>query len=248
MGQDVTFRILGPLEVCRAGTVTPISGPKQRVILATLLLNAGTAVRNDTLVERLWDGRPPTCPQRALYVYVCRLRHELGGAVPIRTRSGGYLIEPAPGSLDVHRFTTLVSRARSVLRGAAGEALELLREAASLWRGPILPDVACLSLHEAEVPRLTEQFLDAVVQRFELELQLGQHREALADLTTLAAQYPMHERMQEQLMLALYRSGRRAEALARYRATSNLFRDELGLEPGAGMRALHSGILHETAT
>ncbi|MGN9914194.1 BTAD domain-containing putative transcriptional regulator [Phytohabitans sp. LJ34] len=244
MAADVRFRMLGDLEVQRDSELVVISATKLRIILASLLLRAGRVVPVSVLVDRLWDGAPPTDARAALQTYVARLRRLLGADVAIHNRSGGYVIEPPARSCDLHEFDELLEVARTALgRGDRAAALESLRAATALWRGPILLDVDSAALHRDEVPQVQERCLEAAERRFALELALGHHQAVVEELRALAGAYPYQEGLRTHLMRALYRSGRQAEALEVYRDVAALLRTELGLDPGPELRDLHQAIL-----
>ncbi|MDN3358162.1 transcriptional regulator [Actinomadura sp. DC4] len=223
----------------------PIQAPKQRIILACLLLEADHTVPISTLIDRLWEAAPPARAHTTLHVHIRRLRQTLGSAARIQTRPKGYLIDTTPAGTDVQTFDTLLRRARDT--AAPAETLPPLREAVELWRGPILADVPSESLHNEDVPRLTERCLEATEQLFSAELALGNHEGIVADLMALTARFPFRERLRGQLMLALYRGGRQADALEAYRSGARLLREELGLSPGDELNTLHEGILTGTA-
>ncbi|MEV6632517.1 BTAD domain-containing putative transcriptional regulator [Actinoplanes sp. NPDC051470] len=227
------------------GRTVDISAPKLRTILASLLLQPGEAVPVETLIDRLWDTTPPLRARAALQTYTARLRGILGGDGLVRTRAGGYAIELPPGSSDIQEFDTLLATARSAItRGDRQSGLEALREAARLWHGPILFNVESATLHREAVPGLLERCMEASERRFELELALGNHRIILEELRALTGAHPIREGMRAQLMRALYRSGRQAEALQVYRDTRAVLQAELGLDPGFELRSVQQEILH----
>jgi DNA-binding SARP family transcriptional activator len=235
----VDFKILGPLEVARDGRAIPIARIKERALLAVLLLSANEVVSTDRLVDRLWGGTPPPTAGKALQVCVSRLRKALG-AQAIVTRAPGYLLSVEPGELDLHRFEQLVAQAQ----GADSQhAAELLREALSLWRGAPLADVAYEAFAQMEIARLEELRFAALEQRIDVELALGRDQQLVGELEGLVGEYPLRERLRGQLMLALYRSGRQAEALAIYEDGRRLLDDELGLEPSESLKRLQRAIL-----
>jgi DNA-binding SARP family transcriptional activator len=247
----VDFRILGPLEVTINAQRVAVAAGKQRVLLATLLLSANRTVPVEELTERLWGGDPPRGPRGALHTYVTRLRQTLDphigdGVGPIRTSPAGYGIEVATAGLDLTRFRAMVAEARR-----AGEGGDLAAESAgltaalSLWRGPILSDVRSDSLHRDVVPSLTEEHLRTLERRHEVDLALGRHDRLVGELRALTGKHPYHERFWAQLMLALYRCGRVAEALEAYGEVSALLRNRLGVCPGPQIRALHTAILRD---
>jgi DNA-binding SARP family transcriptional activator len=244
------FRILGPLEVTTNARRVPIAAGKQRVLLATLLLSANQTVAIEELTERLWGGDPPRGPRGALHTYVTRLRQTLdphaGDAGPIRTSAAGYGIEVAATGLDLIRFRAMVSEAR-----AAGQDGDLTAESAgltaalALWRGPVLPDVRSDSLHRDVVPSLVEEHLRTLERRHEVDLALGRHDRLVGELRALTGKHPFHERFWGQLMVALYRCGRPAEALEAYGEMSASLRRRLGVCPGPEIRDLHTALLRD---
>jgi DNA-binding SARP family transcriptional activator len=210
------FRILGPLELWHEGGEVSLGGPKPRALLAVLLLHPNELVPADRLIEELWseDSRERAA---ALRVNVARLRKALPPGV-LTTRSPGYLVRVEPGELDLHRFERLVDEGRSLLaRGLAADASARLRDALSLWRGPALADFAYESFAQAAIARLEEIRLAAVELRIDADLALGRHHELVGELEALVAEHPLRERLRRDLMLALYRSARQADALDAYR-------------------------------
>lgn len=241
------FRILGPLEVTIDAQRVAVAAGKQRVLLATLLLNANRTVPIEELTERLWGGHPPRGPRGALHTYVTRLRQTLhigGETGPIRTSPAGYGIEVATAGLDLTRFRAMVGEARRAGQGGdlAAESAGLTA-ALSLWRGPILSDIRSESLHRDVVPSLTEEHLRTLERRHAVDLALGRHDRLVGELRALTGRHPFHERFWAQLMLALYRGGRPAEALEAYGEVTALLRDRLGVCPGPQIRDLHTAIL-----
>jgi DNA-binding SARP family transcriptional activator len=236
----VEFRILGPLEVVEGGRPLTLGGPRQRALLAILLTRANEFVSGDRLIDELWGARPPRNATNALQYHVSRLRKTLGPSDAIVTRGPGYLIRVAPHELDLLRFEQLVEEAT---QAPAAQAARLLRDALSLWRGPALGDLASESLAQAEILRLEELRLAALELRIETDLALGRHRELIGELEVLVHEHRLRERPRAQLMLALYRSGRQAEALDLYREGRRLLVDELGIEPGLELQELEKAIL-----
>jgi len=229
------FGILGPLEVFDDGRPLEIRGAKQRLLLAVLLLRAGEVVSKDALIDALWDDNPPGTADKALQMHVSQLRKTLGHDV-IETRPGGYRIDPF--GLDLRRF----ERALAGTGPTAQETANGLREALGLWRGPPLADVDAASIR-ADVARLDDLRFRALEDRIAADLELGRHAAVVAELEALVAREPLRERPQAQLMLALYRSGRQADALAVYRAARRTLVDEMGLEPGRELRELETKVL-----
>jgi DNA-binding SARP family transcriptional activator len=237
------FRLLGPLEVLDGARELPIGRGKPRVLLGILLLEAGRVVSSDRLIDLLWGERPPPTAQKALQLYVGRLRRVLGPG-RIATAAPGYVLHAGPEEIDVRRFEALVARGRRAMaEGDAGAAARSLREALGLWRGPALPDAARDGVLQPEALRLEELRLGAIEDRIAADLELGRHAELVAELERLVAEHPLRERPRGQLMLALYRSGRQSEALAAYRDARRMLVEELGLEPGHELQALEAAIL-----
>jgi len=211
----VDFRILGSLEVTDKGLEPVIASGKQRALLAILLLHANGVVSSDRLIEELWGEQPPASAAKSLQVQVSRLRKALGrGEGPIITVPNGYSIRVAPGELDLERFTRLAEAGRRALGADDPErGAELLREALALWRGPPLADFAFESFAQSEIGRLEELRLAALEDRIDADLARGQHAELVGELEALVAAQPLRERLRRQLVLALYRAGRQADAL-----------------------------------
>ncbi len=244
------FRILGPLEVADNGREPVIAPGKQRALLAILLLHANEVVSSDRLIEELWGEQPPASAAKSLQVHVSRLRKALGrGEGAITTAPSGYSIRVAPGELDLERFTRLAKEGRLALGADDAErGAELLREALSLWRGSPLADFAFESFAQLEIGRLEELRLAALEDRIDADLACGRHAELVAELEALVAAHPLRERLRRQLVLALYRAGRQADALAAYRAARDKLMDDLGLEPTPELRQLEQAILtHDVA-
>jgi DNA-binding SARP family transcriptional activator len=212
------FAIFGPLEVRDGGAPIAVGGAKQRGLLALLLLNANEVVSSDRLIDELWGGQPPATAGKALQVYVSGLRKALGRD-RIATAPPGYRLAVERDELDLERFERLAVRGRSALEeGDPRSARELLDAALSLWRGPALADFAYEPFARLEAERLEERRLAALEERLEADLRLGRHGELVAELGRLVAEHPLRERLRGQLMVALYRSGRQADALAAYRS------------------------------
>jgi DNA-binding SARP family transcriptional activator/ABC-type oligopeptide transport system substrate-binding subunit len=237
------FRILGPLEVEEDGRQVPLGGEKQRALLALLLLSRGRPVSTDRLIDEVWSGRPPATAVKSVQVYVTRLRRALGEG-RIITRGRGYELAVAPGELDLDRFDALV---RAASGAAAKEAAERLREALALFRGRPLADLSLEPWAQVEIAGLEERQLAALEARIDADLELGRHRELIAELEALITEHPFREHLLEELVLALYRSGRQADALEAYRRGADRLRSELGLEPGRSLQELEAGILRQDA-
>jgi DNA-binding SARP family transcriptional activator len=239
------FRILGSLEVVHEGRPVDVPGTRQRELLAILLLHAGEVVSTDRLIDDLWQSRPPEAGATALRVRVSQLRRALGPAgALLQTRSPGYVMALAPGQLDLWRFERLVDHGhRAFTGGDAAAAADDLREALALWRGPPLADFSYMSFAQGAIVRLDELRLTAIELRMDAELALGHHSRLTAELQALVRDNPLRERLWGHLMLALYRSGRQAEALGAYREARRRLVDEIGLEPGPALRELERRIL-----
>ena len=239
------YRILGPVEVSADGRVIEIGGPRLHRLLAILLLHANEPVPRGTLVYDLWGDEPPAGAQGSLEVYISRLRKALGSPVLV-TRPGAYCLKIDNGQLDAHRFEQMVGQGRSEL--AAGKpkpAAASLRGALQLWRGPALGDLGGESFAQVEAARLEELRLGATEDRIDADLALGRHADVTGELEALVAVHPLRERLHGQLMLALYRGGRQAEALGAYRAARQILVRELGLEPGPALQRLEAAILRQ---
>ena len=240
------FGLLGPLVVRDGTSDVPISAPRQRVLLAALLLSAGRVVSLDDLAEMLWEGQPPGGARGALHSAVQRLRSSLGprGADLIETRPPGYLMRTGDGQLDVAQFTVLAARGHAAAdAGDWAKAADVLGEALRLWRGEPLADVPSRLLRDREVPPIEDKRVQALATRIDADLHLGRHGELVAELRQLVKVHPLQEQFHAQLMLSLYRSGRQADALAAYQDVRRVLADELGIDPGPELRLLQQRIL-----
>ncbi len=232
------FRILGALEVVDDGDRRlPLGGYRQRALLALLLTRANEVVSLDSLVDDLWGATPPKAAANTVQYYVSQLRKVLG-ADRILTRSPGYAARVEPGELDLERFERLVAV-------GSGEAL---REALSLWRGSALADFPFEPFAQATIGRLEELRVVALEQRVEVDLAEGRHADLVGELAALVAEHPLRELLRGQLMLALYRSGRQAEALEVYKATRRILVDELGIDPSPALQELERAILRQDSS
>ena len=250
------FGILGPLEVRRSGRAVPLGGPRQRAVLALLLLEANRVVSMDRLAEGVWGGDPPEGWATTLQIYVFHLRKALepgrsrGAAGGVLVTGGrGYLLRVDRTHLDAALFQDRFTGGRAALEaGRHAEAAETLRAALDLWRGQVLADLADYAFVQPEAARLEELRLAALEARIDADLALGRHDALTAELERLVGDHPLRERLHGQLMLALYRCGRQAEALAAYRRVRDLLAGELGIDPGEPLRRLHASVLaHDTA-
>jgi DNA-binding SARP family transcriptional activator len=241
------FRILGPLEVWDGGREVSLGGRKPRALLAVLLLHANEVVPNDRLIDDLWGEDLPERAVDGVRVIVSRLRKALPQDV-LATRSPGYVLRIEADALDVHRFELLVDEGRSLLaQGLAADASERLRDALSLWRGAPLADFTYEAFAQAAIARLEEIRVAAVELRVEADLALGRHDQLVGELEELVAAHPLRERLQINLMTALYRSGRQAEALDAYRDARRALIDELGIEPSPALQELERAVLRQDA-
>jgi len=239
----VEFKVLGPLEAVDGGRPVQLGPPRQRAVLAVLLLHANEIIPTDRLAEELWPGNVPKAAAKAIQVYVSALRKAFGKASGVlETRGSGYLLRVETGQLDLHEFEQLLQRARN--EEPANRAATL-RAALSLWRGAPLSDFVYEPFVQAEAARLEALRLLALEERIEAELALGRGRELVPELETLVAERPLQERPRAQLMVALYRAGRQGDALDVFREGRRLLDEELGLEPGHTLRELERAILHQ---
>lgn len=236
-----SFRLLGELEAINRNVSVRLGSGRLRVVLATLLLQAGQTVSRDELVDRLWDHTPPARAGHTVQTHVMRLRQTLSDPDLIVTRPGGYLIEVEPDELDLCSFRAIVEKAARLDSAAANRAL---RKALSLWRGRALAGVPSESLRRDYLPQLEEERLQTLERRIELDLELGGYSAVIAELTAVTAQHPFRERFWYDLILALFREGRRAEALTCYRRLRELLGEELGIEPCSALQRLHRSVLN----
>jgi DNA-binding SARP family transcriptional activator/tetratricopeptide (TPR) repeat protein len=244
----VQFRILGPLEVLERDVARPLGGAKQRAVLAILILHRGELLSGERLVDELWGERPPATAAKTLQGYISRLRKTLGDDV-LHTHGHGYVLKFAAGQLDLDQFERLAGEGRdAACAGDAGTAAERLSSALDLWRGPPLADFTYEPFAQAEIARLEGARLTALEDRIEADMGLARHGQLVAELEALVREHPLRERLRAQLMLALYRSGRQADALDCYRVSRRTLINELGIEPGRALQELEAAILrHDVA-
>src|SRR5262249_6655644 len=240
------YRILGPLEVLEDGRSLALGSLKERMVLAVLLLHANELVSRERLIDELWGESPPPTAKKAVNVYVSKLRKSLAvnGDDPIATADGGYRFRIESGELDVTPMVHLLSTARE--RAGAGEreaAAEHLGEALAFWRGPTLAGLLLESHGRGEVAQLDELRLTALMDRIDCDLALGRQEDVLGQLHVLVGEHPLRERLRAQLMLALYRADRQAEALDAYQQARDVLVEELGIEPSPALQRLQKGIL-----
>ncbi|MFI6583579.1 BTAD domain-containing putative transcriptional regulator [Embleya sp. NPDC050493] len=248
----MSFQVLGPTRVSGPdGSELNIGPRRQRELLTLLLLRPGVAVPVDRLAEELWNGRPPPGARSTLHAYLSGLRRVLepGRRAPYRvltTRDDSYALEVPAGQLDTARWHALAEAGRAaVAAGALDRADELLRAALALWVGDAFAELADHDVAQAERARLAEEHTGLLEEAAECRLALGAHASVIGDLMALVREHPLRERPRAQLALALYRSGRQAEALAVLEAGRRLCAEELGLDPGPGLRELQAAILRQ---
>jgi predicted ATPase/DNA-binding SARP family transcriptional activator len=240
----VTFRILGRLEALVDGRPVQLTSRRERALLGVLLLQVGEVVSVDALIDSVWGEPTPATARHMVHEYVSRLRGAFGAASVIATRAPGYVVDGDGFELDATRFAELLATARvAAAAGELDEALQAFDDALRLWRGDALSEIALEGDARIEVARLDDERRSARSERIEVVLALGRHRELIPDLERAVAADPLDERALGQLMLALYRNGRQADALARYRDGRKRLVDELGIEPGIELRGLEQAIL-----
>ncbi len=237
------FRVLGPVEVSNDGELVALNGSTTLTLLAGLLISPNRVVPVDTLIEWVWDGRLPAHPRAALHNGVSRLRRLVGEDL-VETLAWGYRLHIDADRVDLLRFDRLLAAAdQAAARGMAGNALAALDEAVGLWRAPLLGNIDSSALHREMVPLLTERYLGAVEERAGLCLRLGRPGPLAEELSEVVRAYPFRERIVGQLMVALVRSGRQADALAAYDTLRRALNEELGIDPLAALRDLQVKIL-----
>jgi len=246
------FRVLGPLQLVANGTLLPLGGAKQRAVLGLLLVCANEVVSSDRMIDELWGDSPPESAANMLQGYVSHLRKTLepgrgrGEYEVLVSRPPGYMLEIRPDQLDAARFERLTSEGRQLAEGGdADAAAARFRGALALWRGPALADLAYEPFAKAEVDRLEELRLAALEDRIDADLALGRHDRLVGELRELVERHPLRERLRGQLMATLYRCGRQADALEAYREGRRALLEELGIEPGPGLRELEQAILRQ---
>ena len=241
---ELEFRILGPIEVRSNGEALQLGGPKQRALLALLLVDAGRAVSTDRLIDALWGEHPPKTAATSLQNFVSQLRKLLGPDVLV-TKPPGYLLRIDPSRLDAARARALAEEAKTA---APDKRAAKLRAALALWRGPPLGEFAFEAFAQSEIGRLDELRLAVLEDRIDADLEAGRHAEVVGELEALVVENPLRERFREQLMLALYRSGRQAEALEAFQQGRRVLVEELGIDPSPRLQQLHGSILRQEAT
>jgi DNA-binding SARP family transcriptional activator len=244
---EIDARILGPLDVRHRHAPVALGPPRQRALLARLLVEPNRTVSVDRLVDDLWGEAAPPTALKMIHIHVSKLRKVLPPGMLV-TRPPGYTLEIPPEALDVARFDRLREQGRAALAaGSVAEAAQRLRDALALWRGRALAEFD-EPFAELEAGRLEELRLACLEDRIAADLTLGGHDALIGELDVLVAAHPLRERFHRQLMLALYRSGRQAEALGRYRRLRTMLATELGIEPSPGLRDLERRILRQDPT
>ncbi len=244
------FRVLGPVDVVLDGQVVSLGAAKSRVLLAALLLRSNQYVSTAQVMAALWGDRLPTTARATLHTYVMRLRKNLqqylaGDRCPLRTEPGGYFFEASTLTLDVIAFDHELTCARHATRvGDLVKELDHLDRALAIWRGPAISNVDSDLLHRDEIPRLTEQRLKAIERRTDIQMAMGRAGDLIPELRSYTAEYPRRERFWSQLIEALCRTGRPAEALSAYQTVKEHLAEELGVDPGPELRGLQLRILH----
>jgi DNA-binding SARP family transcriptional activator len=255
----IEFGILGPLEVVCQGHALEIGAGKQRTLLTVLLLHPNEVVSIDRLIDELWGERAPATAPKIVQGYVSQLRKVLAGETGrqdqargrniLRTQPPGYVLQLEEGQLDADRFAALLAKARAAsAAGAASDASTLLEKALALWRGPPLVDFTFERFAQEEIVRLEELHSAALEERIDADLALGRRGDLVAELEALVARHPLRERLRGQLMVALYRGGRQAEALQLYQETRRMLVEELGLEPSRRLQQLEQAILRQDSS
>jgi len=251
-GSTLEFYVLGPLEVIADERPLAVGGARTRAVLALLLINANRTVPAEQLADQLWPELAADRAAANLQVRLSELRRALrsvGESQRLQTRPPGYIFRVAPDELDVLRFERLVSAGRDALaNGDAELAVRILDQSLALWRGPALADIKEVQSASSEQSRLEEERLGALESRIDAQLACGRHRETVAELETLTTNHPLREWFWHQRLLALYRSGRQAEALRAYRELRSTLIDQLGIEPGSELRELETQILRQDLT
>jgi len=249
----VQLKILGPMEVVADGRPVDVGSPKQRAVLAMLVIEANRVVSLDRLIDQLWGDEPPAQATGSLQVYIANLRRALEPERPARAPAGvlvtqppGYLIRVDPANLDAACFEHLAAEGRQLAgQGHPAAAVDTLTEALTLWRGPALAEFAFESFAQAEIARLEERHWLALEDRVDALLTLGQHAESVAELEHLVGERPLRERLRALFMVALYRSGRQAEALRAFGDARRTLAEELGIDPGPALQRLEVEVLQQ---
>jgi len=244
------YRILGPLQAFDGERELSLGGSRQRSVLALLLLRSNEALTRDVIIDELWGESPPPTAAKVLQNCISALRKELpGNTATLRTVGSAYALDVRPAELDRDRFETRLAKGRAAFAaGEHGDAADHFREALSLWRGAPLCDFGYDDFAQEEITRLEELHVAALEDRIDVDLALGRAEELVPELEALVSRYPMRERLRRHLMLALYRGGRQAEALAAYREARQTLLNELGIEPTRALQELERAILAQDSS
>src|SRR4029453_9364787 len=235
-GPVMRFQILGPLEVARERAPVPLGGPKQRTVLAHLIVRANQVVTADELIDRVWGDEPPESARNVLQTYISRLRGALGSD-RVEGRTPGYVLHLEPGELDAMLFEDLVREARRA-NGQSDRSASLLREALELWRGPAFADLAAEESLAGVIPRLNDLHLQALEERIGADIECGRHADVLGEAEALIHEHRLRERLWGHLIIALYRSGRQTDALTTYQRLREILAEELGVDPSPELQRL----------
>jgi serine/threonine protein kinase/DNA-binding SARP family transcriptional activator/WD40 repeat protein len=244
----LTIRVLGPLRVIRGETELDPGPRRSRTVLALLVSEIGRVVTTERLIDGIWGDEPPPTAKKAVHVHISNLRRALGEDFPLRTAPGGYVVQAAGVDVDAVRFKDETDRGTRLLRTDPSAASRLFAEALRLWDGPAYADLGDEPALVPEITRLTELRLRVVEHRIDADMRLGRHAEVVGELETLTVDHPYRERFRELQMLALYRSGRQAEALRAYEHTRTALADELGLDPSPALREMQHQILEQSGS
>lgn len=237
------FSVLGPLRIENDGAEVAVSAPRQRSLLAFFLVHPNEVLSADRILDQVWGEQAPSSGVKTLQYHISKLRDSLGDGATLVTRSPGYLLEVGRGDLDVFRFEDLAATGRVQLATDTGQAADALSTALQLWRGPPFSDFTYERFASAEINRLENLHRAVVADRIEADLATGRHGDLLPELETLVASHPLDERFRGQLMTALYRAGRQADALQCYQDARHLLSEELGIDPSSTLQALEEQIL-----
>ena len=237
------FQVLGPLEVTGERASIPLGGPKQRAVLAHLIVRANQVVPTDALIDHVWGEEPPESARNVLQTYVSHLRRALG-TERIEGRTPGYILHVEPFELDAVRFESLLREARDA-NGQSDRAASLLKEALELWRGPAFADLGADGSLVGEIARLNDLHLQALEERIGADIACGRHIDVLGEAEALIREHPLRERLWGHLMIALYRSGRQTDALDAYQRLREILADELGVDPSPELQRLHERVLRQ---
>jgi WD40 repeat protein/serine/threonine protein kinase len=237
------FHVLGPLEVTRERVSVPLGGPKQRAVLAHLIVRANQVVPTDALIDQVWGEEPPESARNVLQTYVSHLRSALG-TERIEGRTPGYILHLEPFELDAVRFESLVREARDA-NGQSDRAASLLKEALELWKGPAFADLAADGSLVGEIARLNDLHLQALEERIGADIACGRHIDVIGEAEALIREHPLRERLWGHLIIALYRSGRQTDALNAYQRLREILADELGVDPSPELKRLHERVLRQ---